>query len=42
LASDIGYHITFAERVEMAWLEYDGGIFESRSKEDFLKELDQA
>jgi len=39
---DIRYYIAFAERVEMAWLEYDEGRFESKSKEDFLKELDQA
>ncbi len=40
LTSDIREDIVFAERVEKAWLEYDEGRFESRSKDDFLKELE--
>jgi len=39
LASDIREDIAFAERVERAWLGYDEGKFESKSKDDFLKEL---
>lgn len=39
LARDIRDDIIFAERVEKAWQEYDKGKFETKSKDDFLKEL---
>ena len=39
LASDIKEDLAFAERVEKAWLEHDRGNFETKSKDDFLKEL---
>jgi len=31
--------LIFAERVEKAWQDYDNGKFETKSKDDFLKEL---
>lgn len=39
LASDIKEDLIFAEKVEKAWVEYDCGKFESKSKDDFLREL---
>jgi AbrB family looped-hinge helix DNA binding protein len=39
LASDIREDLVFAEQVEKAWVEHDKGRFETKSKEDFLKEL---
>lgn len=39
LASDIKEDLIFAEMVERSWTEYDKGNFESKSKDDFLKEL---
>ncbi|MFH1055171.1 MAG: AbrB/MazE/SpoVT family DNA-binding domain-containing protein [Candidatus Altiarchaeota archaeon] len=39
LASGIKDDLVFAEKVEKAWLEYDSGKFESKSKDDFLREL---
>jgi len=39
LADDIKEDLIFAERVEKAWLEYEKGKFESKSKGDFLREL---
>jgi len=39
LASDIKDDLVFAEKVEKAWLEYEAGKFESKSKDDFLREL---
>lgn len=39
LASSLKEDLIFAERVEKAWQEYDEGRFETKSKEDFLKEL---
>ena len=39
LASDIKDDLIFAERVEKAWVEHDKGNFETKSKDDFLKEL---
>ncbi len=40
LALDVKEDIAFAEEVETAWLEHDAGGFESKAKEDFLKELE--
>jgi len=39
LAENIKDDLVFAERVERAWLEYEKGGFESKSKGDFLKGL---
>lgn len=39
LARDIKEDFIFAERVEKSWQEYDKGKFETKSKDDFLKEL---
>lgn len=39
LTKDIRDDLVFAEKVERAWLEYEKGNFESKSKDDFLKEL---
>lgn len=38
-ASDIKDDLVFAEKVEKAWLDYDKGGFETKSKDDFLREL---
>lgn len=39
LASDIKDDLVFAEKVEKAWLDYDKGDFETKSRDDFLREL---
>jgi len=39
LAEDLKDDLIFAERVEKAWQEHDKGKFETKSKDDFLKEL---
>ena len=39
LASTLKEDLIFAERVEKAWQEHDKGKFETKSKEEFLKEL---
>jgi len=31
--------IIFAEKVEKAWQEYDKNLFETKSEEEYLKEL---
>ena len=41
LASDIKDDILFAENVENAWLDYDKGKFVSKSKDEFLDELEK-
>ena len=40
LAVDVKDDLLFAEKVESAWLEHDKGKFKTKSKEDFLKELE--
>ena len=40
LASDLMDDLVFAEKVEKAWLKYDKGEFETKSRDDFLKELE--
>jgi AbrB family looped-hinge helix DNA binding protein len=39
LASNLKEDLIFAERVEKAWKDHDKGKFETKTKEDFLKEL---
>lgn len=39
LAKDLQEDLIFAERIEKAWLEHDKGNFETKSKDDFLREL---
>lgn len=39
LASDLKEDLLFAEKVEKAWQDYDKGKFETKPKDDFLKEL---
>ena len=39
VAQDLKDDLIFAERVEKAWRDYDNGKFETKSKDDFLKEL---
>ncbi|HLC47336.1 MAG TPA: AbrB/MazE/SpoVT family DNA-binding domain-containing protein [Candidatus Nanoarchaeia archaeon] len=39
LAINLKEDLVFAERVEKAWQEHDKGKFETKSKDEFLKEL---
>ena len=39
LASKLKEDLIFATRVEKAWQEHDKGKFETKSKDEFLKEL---
>lgn len=39
LAADIKDDMLFAQKVDIAWTEYDKGKFVKKSKEDFLKVL---
>ena len=39
LAADLKDDFIFAEKVEKAWQEYDKNLFETKSEEEFLKEL---
>ncbi len=39
VAGDLKDDLLFAERVEKAWKEHDKGKFITKSKADFLKEL---
>lgn len=39
LASDLKDDLIFAEKVEKAWKEHDKNKFKTKSKDDFLKEL---
>ena len=39
LATKLKEDLIFAERVEKAWQEYDKGKFETKTKDEFLKEL---
>ena len=41
LASDLKDDIIFAEQVENAWLDYERGKFVSKSKDEFLDELEK-
>jgi AbrB family looped-hinge helix DNA binding protein len=41
LASDIKDDIIFAEHVENAWLDFDKCKFVSKTKDEFLKELEK-
>ena len=40
LSEDLKDEIAFAQRVEKAWVEYENGNFHSKSKDEFLKELE--
>lgn len=39
MAKDLKDDLIFAERIEKAWQEHDKGKFETKSKDEFLKEL---
>jgi AbrB family looped-hinge helix DNA binding protein len=38
MAKDLKEDLIFAEKVEKAWQDYDKGKFETKSKDDFLKD----
>ena len=40
VAKDIRDDIVFAKRIDKAWNDYKNGKFITKSKDDFLKELD--
>jgi AbrB family looped-hinge helix DNA binding protein len=41
LASNIKDDIVFAERVEQSWFDHGMGEFETKTKDQFLKELEK-